>query len=118
MVFTPKTMTNDYDLQLRQTYIPVKKGYRYWVSLGGNTLSPANTRSVNFGLQRTTTGYVPYFAFDVTMTSTYTGHFNEWSWENCTYTDSNAQFYINGGGSTKAFKVAWVSLWAEPITCP
>ena len=77
----------------------------------------AGSREVEFGLQRTTGDYVPYFAYTVTMTNTYTAHNNEWSWENCTYTDSKAQFFINGGLSTLAFKVAWITLYSEPITC-
>lgn len=116
-IFKPGAMTESYELQLRQTNIRIRPGHRYWVSLGGNTMN-GGSRVAEFGLQRTTIGYLGYFAELVSFTGTYKDHINSWYWDNCSYSDNNAQFYVNGGLSTTPFKVAWISLYEQNIDCP
>jgi len=39
-------------------------------------------------------------------------------WKNCSVTNSNTTFAINGGASKNEFKIAWISIWAQPVSCP
>jgi len=117
--FVPSaTTTLRYDLQLVQTGITVRPGYRYSVLFGGVSTG-AYGRSIQLGIQNAY-DYTTYLQPVVSITTTYADYKTVSatnSWDNCSVTDDNVQFFVNGGASTTPFKLAWVSLVETPITC-
>lgn len=118
LLFAPSGATYRYSLQAIQTDLSVEPGYRYAITFGG--MSTGASRSIQLGIQNSTS-YTTYMEPITTISSLYADYKTETVgenvWENCSITDNNVQFFINGGASSTSFKLAWVSLTKTPIDC-
>ncbi len=116
--FAPSGATYRYSLQAVQTGLSVAPGYRYAITFGG--VSTGASRSIQLGIQNSAS-YTTYIEPITTITTTYADYKTETvgdnAWDNCSITDNNVQFFINGGASSTSFKLAWVSLTKTPISC-
>jgi len=111
---------NDWDLQLLQRNLKIKPGYSYKFEFGGNT-TKGGTAPVKFVLMNcvTVSDCRDYkdFTFTQTLNASYADYKTFGEWKNCSET-SNSSFAISGGKSKVEFKISWVNIWAQPISCP
>jgi len=120
VLFTPsKKEKEDWDLQLIQRNLNIKPGYSYKLVVGGNT-PKGGTAPVAFVLMNCTTesNCEDYKKWTASLSLEYANFENLDAWKNCKDTNPNATFVISGGKSTVEFKIAWISIWAEPVSCP
>jgi hypothetical protein len=118
VIFTPSGKeTKDWELQLLQRNLDLRSGYSYTITLGGNTTKGGEAQ-IAFELLNCTTisDCSPYISWRGTLNSTYKEYTG--NWDNCRATNSNATFVISGGLSEVEFKIAWIHIWAEPMSCP
>jgi len=119
-LFTPsKKEKEDWDLQLIQRNLDIKPGYSYKFVFGGNA-PKGGTAPVAFVLMncKTESNCEDYKKWTVSLSLNYVDFENLEIWKNCSETNPKATFVISGGKSTVEFKIAWISIWAEPVSCP
>lgn len=104
-----------YDVQLIQTGIPVRAGYTYTITFGGSGYYGDKSIMVGIGKDGSVaTGdgsedYTSYVEAEGTLESNTYGEYG-FEWENTSVTDDNARFFINGGGTSTSFTIAWASV--------
>ena len=124
MESTASSSSDVWDFQLVQKGLTVRPNRRYVIGFGGNAIG-SYSRYVSLGIQNASasTDYQTYREDSFYLNSVY-GDFTEAKgtalvWDNCSVSDPNVQFFINGGASSTDFKIAWVSLYEsdDPIDC-
>lgn len=107
---------NSCDVQLIQTGIAVKPGYTYTITLGGSGYYSDKSILVGIGKdgsEKTGDGsgvYDSYAEKSFTLTENTYGE-SKFVWNDTDITDSNARFFINGGGDDVSFTIAWASVY-------
>ncbi|MBN1758554.1 MAG: glycoside hydrolase family 9 protein, partial [Chitinispirillaceae bacterium] len=101
--------------------IAVRPGYGYHLGFGG--VGTGGAKTVDFGLCHNGSSgeggdgsddFTYYTGMSATLPG---GDYAEFKvyWENSDVDDSNVRVYIQGGGNSIDFQIAWVSVWEVPL---
>ena len=130
VMFEPTGNGNNWDTQLLLRNLNIKKNFSYKIDLGGGIYNTGESAEVEFVFMNCTgTNYencsTPYetyprtFSFNYGDTSDKDGKIAPIIWKNCQIDNPNATFAINGGKpGNKNFKITWISIREDPVTCP
>ncbi|MDO5577366.1 MAG: glycoside hydrolase family 9 protein, partial [Fibrobacter sp.] len=99
--------TNSWDIQMTQGGINLRPGYTYKISVRAHANS--GSRKILVGIGESGGEYLSYIEFECSLESDL-GEFVS-SWENSNTSNSNARFFVNGGGENVGFTLVSLSVW-------
>lgn len=110
-----------WDIQIFQTGIALKPGRKYNLGFGGYGLEGAKSITVGVGHNGGpasqagdgTGNYDGYFEIEAQAGTVYQEFFQ--SWTNASVTDNYARVFVDGGGNSVDFRIAWVSLYEDTV---